>query len=126
PRRTNATGVLYPMCSSARPYIFLQQQQHGNTVPRTKLEQTKNLAVVVDIHVVGSWLRGQAWHGHHGPGQSDHEACTGTNIEFANRHTEVFWRAEGFRIISKRVLGFGHTHRDFVLTGVFELFELLL
>src|SRR5699024_8982691 len=81
-------------------------------------------SLLVDCHVVGSWFVWKARHGHHGTGQGDDETSAGTNIEFANGHPKVVWRAEGFRVVSKRVLSFRHTHRDFVLAGIFELLEL--
>src|SRR5699024_335483 len=53
-------------------------------------------------------------------------SCTGTNIELADSHTEAFRGTECFRVVAKRVLRFGHTHRHFIFAGVFELLELLL
>src|SRR5690625_4239446 len=71
---------------------------HPASPHQLRLEEPDDLALFVDVHVVGGRFRGETRHRHHGAGQCHNEARTGSDIEFADGDAEPVRGTEGFRI----------------------------
>ena len=76
----------FSLCS---PYLCEEQ-----------LEQSADVAVVVNVDVEGGRHFWQAWHGHDFTGKGDNKARPGIELDIANREDVIFWRAHELWIVA--------------------------
>lgn len=89
-------------------------------------EQACDLAVDVDVHVLGSRMLRQARHRQDVARQGDDEAGAGAHAQFLDRDAEASRTADLRRIVRQRVLRLGHADRHLVEAELLDLLELFL
>lgn len=90
------------------------------------LEQAGDVAVVVDVDVLGRGNFGQARHGQNAAGQRDHKVGAGGNLELAYGDAEALGSAQRLGVVAKAVLRLGHAHRQVAKAVLAQLGELAL
>ena len=90
------------------------------------LEQSRNLSVIINIHILSSRFLGQTGHGQDIAGKRYDKACSGGDSEFSYGYGKACGTTNLCGIIREGVLGFGHADGHFVKAEFLDFGELFL
>ena len=113
--------MIHAKCCSKR--LRIKNAPGGAFFVAGRSEQAADVAVFINIDVVGSGRFRQPRHFHDGAGDGDDKSRTGGNLHFADVQREALRAAERFRVVRERVLGFRHADGQVAVAQFFQILQ---